>query len=399
MLDLLGSIDGLADVDGVRITKPDVLNAIHDMSASCEVIVYSKDLTSLSQILACLIFRRSFVVLDSSWPTHYSESFLNCLQHIPDSSPHVLIATSGSTGQPKLVCHHMDSLFKSANRSLSHSPISSTDAVLLSLSPAAMGGLLTIVKALVSGARLSLCSGHWLDALAPSGQWHLAVVPQQLARLMLDVRLSTVSFKSVLVGGDSAPYLLKQQVEEANLPVIYSYGATETCGQIVATNRTSDDYEALPGVQLDRLNQQLLIQTDTLARGYLTSDGFLSLPMHNGFYVTQDLVEFSPTFKVIGRKDFQFQSGSQLVSPEFIESELLTSSLISQVVVVPSPDDRFGWVPIAYVPDGTDIALLKMHADAHLPKHLRPASFLPLPESLSFDDPMCRRHLIGIYMP
>lgn len=398
MLDLLGSIDGLADVDGVHITKADVLDAFHDMSASCEVIVYSKNLTSLSKILACLIFKRSFVVLDASWPSHYSELFLNCLQYIPDASPHVLIATSGSTGQPKLVCHHMDSLFKSATRSLTQSPIFFKDTVLLSLSPAAMGGLLTIVKSLVSGARLSLCSGHWLDALTPSSQWHLAVVPQQLRRLILDASLSTVSFKSILVGGDAAPYLLKQQVEAADLPVIYSYGSTETCGQIVATNRTSDDYEALPGVQLDRLNQQLLIQTDTLARGYLTSDGFSSLPMHNGFYVTQDLVEFSTTFKVIGRKDFQFQSGSQLVSPEFIESELLTSSLISQIVVVPSPDDRFGWVPIAYVPDGLDIPLLKIHADSHLPKYLRPASFLTLPESLSFDDPMCRRHLIGIHM-
>ena len=86
------------------------------------------------------------------------------------------------------------------------------------------------------------------------------------------------------------------------------------------------------------------------------------------------------------------------MSPEFIESELLSTSLISQVVVIPYPDDRFGLVPIAYVPDGTDIPLLKMHADAHLPKHLRPASFLPLPESLSFDDPMCRRHLIGLHL-
>ncbi len=67
-------------------------------------------------------------------------------------------------------------------------------------------------------------------------------------------------------------------------------------------------------------------------------------------------------------------------------------------MVVPHPDDRFGFVPIAYVPQGVNESLLQMHADAHLPKYLRPASFLPLPKSLSFDDPMCRRGLIAIHL-
>ena len=79
-----------------------------------------------------------------------ANAFLNQIKALlpvtPNHTPCAIIATSGSTGTPKLVCHSIESLFLSARRSLMHSNIPKGDAILLSLSPSSMGGLLTVVR-------------------------------------------------------------------------------------------------------------------------------------------------------------------------------------------------------------------------------------------------------------
>ena len=148
------------------------------------------------------------------------------------------------------------------------------------------------------------------------------MVPQQLSRF-INSGLSSLTIASILIGGDAARVEMKQQAD--HLPVMYSYGATETCGQIISTDTLAVPAQHLRGYHC---NYSMINwgKTNTLAIGYLTAKGLEALPMQDHFFISQDVVQLPPDFMVIGRKDFQFQSGAQLVSPEFIEHALVASS-------------------------------------------------------------------------
>ena len=171
----------LAYVNNSPILRSDVNNFIFKADHFIEILNYSKDIFSITQIFACLVRKKSFVVFDDSWPDSHKDHFKSLLVNVSESAPVVLIATSGSTGMPKLVCHSLENLFKAAQKAIDQAAIDSSDSILLSLSPSSMGGLLTIVKAFLSGAILYLNSDHWSHLLLNSiSNCHLMLVPQQL---------------------------------------------------------------------------------------------------------------------------------------------------------------------------------------------------------------------------
>ncbi|MEC8678647.1 MAG: AMP-binding protein [Candidatus Margulisiibacteriota bacterium] len=385
----------LAYVNKSPVSTRDVNSFCFKTDHFIDIVNYSKDVFSITQIFACLVRKKSFVVFDDSWPDSHKDRFKSLLVNVPDSTPVVLIATSGSTGMPKLVCHPLENLFKAAQKAIDQAAIESSDSILLSLSPSSMGGLLTIVKAFLSGAILHLNSDHWSHLLVSSiTNCHLMLVPQQLDCFIKNKPIQDGSVKSILVGGDAVPYDLKQRLLVLNLPFILSYGATETCGQVLAAqNKALDDFKPLPNVHINNHDARLLIKTDTLALGYITQSGIEALPVSNGFFITNDLVDFKPSFKVIGRVDFQFQSGAKLVSPEFIEQKMIQSGFAQHVVIIPKAHSKFGHVPISYVSSDANINKLKSFCALELPVYMQPNDYILLDADFDFSKPNIRNEL------
>ena len=385
----------LAYVNKIPVLTRDVDSFCFKTDQFIDIVNYSKDVFSITQIFACLVRKKSFVIFDDLWPDSHKDHFKSLLVNVPESVPVVLIATSGSTGMPKLVCHPLENLFKAAQKAIDQAAIESSDSILLSLSPSSMGGLLTIVKAFLSGAILHLNSDHWSHLLVDSmTNCHLMLVPQQLDSFIKNCPTDSGFVKSILVGGDSVQYKLKQRLLDLHLPFILSYGATETCGQVLATqNNTLDDFEPLPNIYIQNHDARLLIKTDTLALGYITQAGIEALPVNNDFFITNDLVEFMPVFNVIGRVDFQFQSGSKLVSPEFIEQKMIQSGFTKHVVVIPKTHSKFGNVPVAYVSSDANINKLKSFCALELPVYMQPNDFILLDSDFDFSKPNIRHEL------
>ena len=121
----------------------------------------------------------------------------------------------------------------------------------------------------------------------------------------------------------------------------------------------------IDGVSIDVTeSDQLLIKAPTLALGYLTSNGLTPLPFNSDdFFISNDVVELKPSFKVIGRIDFQFKSGGQMVNPEMIEAAFKSSGLIQHMLVVPLKDEKLGMAPIAYI---KDLATQEVYLNLHL---------------------------------
>ncbi len=365
------------------ITKPQPI---------CQRIVYRSDLASIRCILTAIVHKQPFVIVDHSWPDAHIQRLYAILDANPIHEPWFCVATSGSTGHPKLVVHAIDSLIQSAERALAVSPATENDPWVLALSPAAMGGLLTIVKAWVSKGVLHIPTTHWRDTLSACRGAHTAIVPQQLVSL-LDTGLDSGGLTSVLVGGDAVSEAVQNRVRD--WPIRYSYGSTETCGQVLATIPGGDpsDYHPLPTVAIRvDATQRLLVRTPTLALGYLTPEGRVPLDASDGFFVTNDQVQLSP-FRVIARCDYRFQSGSQLVDPLYIESVLHESGITPHIVVLPQPHPKWGHVPVAIIPSDAPIDALMAYAKAHLPIFLQPQALYRIPATLSFTDPDCRQRL------
>ena len=97
-----------------------------------------------------------------------------------------------------------------------------------------------LVRSLVSGTEPVLAGRADAQAVAASGCAHVSLVPAQLAPLIVEGGGpgSLAGFRSVLLGGAAAPAGLLDAARTAGLPVVTTYGMTETCGGCV--------YDGLP---------------------------------------------------------------------------------------------------------------------------------------------------------
>ena len=145
----------------------------------------------------------------------------------------VVVGTSGSTGVPKGVELSAAALLHSARASLARVGARPGERWLCCLPATHIAGLQVLVRSLVSGTDPVLADRADAQTVASCGCAHVSVVPTQLQRL-LDVDISPLAgFSSVLLGGAAAPPGLLDAARAARVPVVTTYGMTETCGGCV----------------------------------------------------------------------------------------------------------------------------------------------------------------------
>ena len=151
----------------------------------------------------------------------------------------VVIGTSGSTGAPKGVELSAAALRHSAQASLDRVGARPGERWLCCLPVTHVAGLQVLVRSLVGGTEPALAGhadGATLAAAAASGCAHVSLVPTQLQRLLesgADKSTPLAGFSSVLLGGAAAPAGLLAAARAAGVPVVTTYGMTETCGGCV----------------------------------------------------------------------------------------------------------------------------------------------------------------------
>src|SRR5262249_5667099 len=121
----------------------------------------------------------------------------------PDTA--VVIATSGSTGQPKGVELSAAALLASARASLRRLGARPGERWLCCLPGFHVAGIQVLVRSLLAGAGPVVVTGR-LDpgVLAASGCAHVAVVPTQLRRLV-DAGADLAALSTILLGGAAVP--------------------------------------------------------------------------------------------------------------------------------------------------------------------------------------------------
>jgi O-succinylbenzoic acid--CoA ligase len=312
----------------------------------------------------------------------------------------VIIGTSGSTGAPKGVELSAAALLHSARASLARVDARPGQRWLCCLPATHIAGIQVLVRSLAGGTEPVLAAVADAETVAGSGCAHVSLVPVQLRRLLADQsRQSDVStplagFASVLLGGAAAPQSLLDEARAAGVPVVTTYGMTETCGGCVYDGRPLDGIEVLawgddppepPGPPPGGNDPSVPSAGRIWIRGPVLFSRYRggvtgTEVVRDGWFRTGDLgrLDASGRLTVRGRADDVINTGGHKVVPGEVAAVLETCPGVRDVVVVGQPDAEWGERVVAVVvpadrADPPALELLRLHVRQRLPRYASPS--------------------------
>ena len=306
-----------------------------------------------------------------------------------DGPAAVLIATSGSTGEPKIVELSAAALRHSATATLRRLDARSGDRWLCCLPTGHIAGIQVLVRSLVAGTEPVIHERFDIKAVTAVGgdraAQHVALVPTQLRRL-IDAGADLSAFETILLGGAAAAPELIAAARAAGGRVVITYGMSETCGGCV--------YDGVPldGVSVDVDADGLIrLAGPVLLSGYRLRPDLTAAALRGGWFHTGDLGSYADgVLRVLGRADDVINTGGEKVVPGDVERVLATHPAIKDVAVVGRADPEWGQRVVAVVvPAGPASAPDELLADLRTwvrrrlpacaaPREVRLADAIPL---------------------
>jgi O-succinylbenzoic acid--CoA ligase len=287
---------------------------------------------------------------------------------LPDGVPvevgdALVVATSGTSGQPKGVVLTHEAVAASAAATTARLGIDPSRHTWLACLPLAhIGGLSVVTRSIVCGTPLLALPGFDADeveALGRSGRvTHVSLVSTALGRLDPSV------FACVLLGGSKPP---------ADLPpnAVTTYGMTETGSGVV--------YDGVPlggvelavrdpdGVDIGKVSAEgegeILVRAPMLFRGYRDgATGRVEGPDgHASWFATGDggALGTDGRLSVSGRLADVITTGAEKVWPDSVERALLSHAAVAEVAVWKRPDPEWGERVVAWVVPTDDTPTLE----------------------------------------
>lgn len=298
-----------------------------------------------------------------------------------DGAEHVyaVVTTSGSSGDPKGVILTPDNIVAAVAASQARLGNDSSDRWLLCLPLFHIAGLSAVWRSLAAGG--SVLIHDRFDAMSVAAALKageasvVSLVPTMLHRVLDAEPGPYTGLKAVLLGGGPAGRSLVERALDAGLPVLATYGTTETASQ-VATVAPSEEHEAsgsvgrpLDGVKVSFDEGEIVVE------GPAVSPGYLGERPRTGPHRTRDLgyLDDNGRLVVTGRKDHIILTGGEKVVPQFVEAVLESFPSIRRAVVLGVPDNDWGEAVVAVVEsDAVDEPALAARARAALAAHQVP---------------------------
>jgi O-succinylbenzoic acid--CoA ligase len=320
------------------------------------------------------------------------DATLAAAAHLPPDAA-AIIYTSGTTGRARGAVLTYGALLASAQASAANLGWQDDDCWLLAMPLARIGGLSILTRSLAARRAVALAPGFDATLLPQSIERHritlLSLVPTMLA-LLLDAHpqwCPPPHLRAVLVGGAPASPKLLARAAKRGLPVVLTYGCTETCSQVVATPYAQrfdtaawSAGRALAGVDLRIKDGRILMRGPMRMAGYLGEPPLAA----DAWFNTGDLgaLDAHGCLQVHARAGDLIVTGGDNVYPAEVERVLATCPGIAEAAVFGLADDTWGEVVCAaLVADGAASSdeYIAAFIEANLARHKRPRRFCFVP--------------------
>ncbi|MGK0550896.1 o-succinylbenzoate--CoA ligase [Enterococcus faecalis] len=297
-----------------------------------------------------------------------------------------IMYTSGTTGKPKGVLQRFENHLASALGTQENMEITSEDCWLCPVPLFHISGLSIIVRQLVLGCSVRLYQ-HFdeeqvtADLMENRGTV-ISVVSLMLQKL-LEVYPATgygSIFKGMLLGGGPIAPDKLALCQTYGVPVIQSYGMTETCSQVVALKFTQAAQKiGSAGKPLKNMHLKIIDEPgqvcaaqqvgEILLKGPNVVAGYLNHRqpekwMPDGWFRTGDMgyLDDEGYLYLVSRLSELIISGGENIYPTEIEHTLQQMSGVEAVAVVGESDEKWGAVPVAYIIGDTQMTLAEVQA-------------------------------------
>ncbi|MDX8044794.1 o-succinylbenzoate--CoA ligase [Gracilibacillus sp. S3-1-1] len=332
-----------------------------------------------------------------------------------------MMFTSGTTGRAKPVMQTFHNHWSSAVASALNLGLMPNDKWLLCLPLFHIGGLSTLFKSVIYGMSVYLLERFDEEkvhhAIMERKVTIISVVAVTCSRLL--ERLADghypSAFRCMLLGGGPAPKPLLEKAKEKNVPIVQTYGMTETSSQIVTLSEQDalrklgsagkPLFSASLQIEYDgsraKANQigEIVVQGPMVTKGYYGREEANKEAFQQDWFHTGDLgyLDEEGFLFVVDRRNDLIISGGENVYPAEIEEVLLSYEGVKEAGVTGREDNKWGQVPVAYVvtaDENVTAEELLLHCQEHL------ASF-KVPKEIHFRNQLPRnatnklqRHLL-----
>ena len=327
----------------------------------------------------------------------------------------LIIFSSGSAGPSRGVRLTWRNLYASALGTNSAIGCDESDCWLAVLPFYHVGGILIPFRTALAG-----CNAFIMDrfdpraiiAAAAAGRLgYLSVVPTMLTEMIsADASNDLRHVKGIILGGAACPKRLRDEIIARRLPVLTTYGMTETASMVTllppadGTDKLHTAGKILPYRELaivDALGEpvqpgrpgRIMVRGEAVFSQYLDSPRSPLTPA--GWFDTGDdgSLDNNGYLTVIGRADSVIISGGENIDLNEIERSIELLDRVSGVVVMGIPDVKWGTRPVAFVEASDPQVTEGMIRDAlapRLPKIMIPDKIiivdrLPLTGSGKYD--------------
>jgi acyl-CoA synthetase (AMP-forming)/AMP-acid ligase II len=303
-------------------------------------------------------------------------------REVDPENPFCLMPTSGTTGVPKIVVLSRRAVLASAAASERNLGVDAEDRWLLCLSLSHVAGLSIVVRMLAARRTVVIFEpglAGLLSCITDVGRLILeervtlvSLVPPLLDRLLRDGFQPPSTLRAVLLGGAGCSPDLAERARQVGVPLLTSYGLTETGSQIAA-RRYSERHSPLPqqggcvssghplaDVEIKLVGERIAVRSPALLSGYVG----VTTPVLDvdGWFVTSDRGALGPQGElyVLGRADSVIVTGGENVDPEEVERALRRLPEVQDACVFGVPSAEFGQRVVAVVVPAKGAAPLQL---------------------------------------